>query len=141
MAFTYSQDPTTSPLDEVRFLIGDTVSTDPMLQDAEINYLLVSQPAPRQAAISACRTLARKFARQPGSRSIGDVSISYADLSKRFNDLADQLKIENASSGFTVPTPSMTNTPNETAHFRDDDFQWTNTSSSTGEFSPDLTER
>ena len=39
MAFTYV-DPTSGDRDKVRFLIQDTDSTDPHLQDAEITYLV-----------------------------------------------------------------------------------------------------
>lgn len=40
MSWTYSGDPATSPLDEARFLIGDTDKNAPIMQDEEIKYLI-----------------------------------------------------------------------------------------------------
>lgn len=40
MSFSYSGDPSSSALDEARFLIGDTDSSRPIMQDEEIQYIL-----------------------------------------------------------------------------------------------------
>lgn len=40
MSFSYSNNPSGSKLDECRFLIGDTDSSQPILQDEEITYLI-----------------------------------------------------------------------------------------------------
>lgn len=40
MSFSYSHDPSTSPLDEARFLLGDTDDTSPIMQDEEIQYII-----------------------------------------------------------------------------------------------------
>jgi len=40
MSWTYSGDPTSSPKDELRFLIGDTNSVEPIMQDEELQYLI-----------------------------------------------------------------------------------------------------
>ena len=40
MNFSYSGDPTTSPKDEIRFMIGDTDDKNPLVQDAEIFFAL-----------------------------------------------------------------------------------------------------
>lgn len=40
MSFTYSGDPTSSRLDECRFLLGDTDEKQPIMQDEEINYII-----------------------------------------------------------------------------------------------------
>lgn len=143
MAWTYSGNPATSARDEVRFLIQDTTTEAQLLQDAEIDYLL-SKHSPINAAISACRTLARKFARQPGSRSIGDVSISYGDLSKRYSDLAAELAAEKSSMGLSVPSPSLSGgvTESERLEFNEDVEQWQNHQITGGLSSgPDLTGR
>ena len=42
MAFKYSGNPSESEADFVRFAIGDTNSAAPILQDAEINYIVSS---------------------------------------------------------------------------------------------------
>lgn len=40
MTWGYSGDPTTDTLNEYRFYIGDTVESDPILSDEEINFIL-----------------------------------------------------------------------------------------------------
>ena len=40
MSFSYSGDPSASELDAARFLIGDTDSTSPIMQDEEIQYII-----------------------------------------------------------------------------------------------------
>lgn len=40
MSFTYSGDPSKSPVDAARFLLGDTDKSAPILQDEEIKYLI-----------------------------------------------------------------------------------------------------
>lgn len=40
MSWSYSGDPTTSKLDEYRFLIADTDSTAPIMQNEEIQYII-----------------------------------------------------------------------------------------------------
>lgn len=40
MSFSYSGDPSASAVDAARFLIGDTDSSRPIMQDEEIKYIL-----------------------------------------------------------------------------------------------------
>lgn len=40
MSFSYSGDPSSSSLDAARFLLGDTDSSNPIMQDEEIQYIL-----------------------------------------------------------------------------------------------------
>ena len=40
MSFSYSGDPSKSPVDAARFLLGDTNSDEPILYDEEIKYLI-----------------------------------------------------------------------------------------------------
>ena len=40
MSWSYSGNPKDSPIDEVRFLVGDTNKNEPILQDEEIQYLI-----------------------------------------------------------------------------------------------------
>ena len=42
MSWTYSGDPSSSELDECRFLISDTDEASPILQDEEIKYIIES---------------------------------------------------------------------------------------------------
>lgn len=40
MSFSYSGDPSSSKLDECRFLLGDTDENNPILQDEEVDYII-----------------------------------------------------------------------------------------------------
>ena len=57
-ACSYSGDPSSSPRDEVRFLIGDTTPDDPLLSDPELDALLLLHPSPLSAASEAARRIA-----------------------------------------------------------------------------------
>jgi hypothetical protein len=77
MSFTYGGDPSASSLAKVRFLIQDTDSTDVLLQDAEINWIISESADVYQASSNACYVIASKFSRQSDySKSVGDLSVS-----------------------------------------------------------------
>ena len=44
MAFSYSGDPTESQVDLLRFTLGDTDESAPLMQDAEYEYLISQYP-------------------------------------------------------------------------------------------------
>jgi hypothetical protein len=100
MSFTYTGDPTTSPKDEVRFLIGDVNMADPELSDAEIIYCISTvygsmADAPAMGnylpAAYAADNLASKYARQ-ADKSVGDLHIAYGNRFKQFQQLALRLR-------------------------------------------------
>ena len=53
MAFTYGGDPANSNREAVRFWSGDTNSSDQLLADAEIDYLLTLETKVIQCAATA----------------------------------------------------------------------------------------
>lgn len=94
MTWTYSGDPAASDTAAVRFAIGDTDSTDQLVTDEEIAYLLTGSSV-AAAAIAACESLAAKFARQV-DRSVGNLSLSSSQRSAQFRDLAATLRRRSA---------------------------------------------
>jgi hypothetical protein len=78
MTFTYSGNPGASALDEVRFLIQDTETSDQLLSNEEINYLLTAYNGDAfGAAIGAMSSLIAQAARvQEESKTVGDLSLS-----------------------------------------------------------------
>lgn len=96
MSNTYSNDPSTSTKDEVRFYIGDVDSADWQLSDEEIAFLL-SQESDNatRAAIRAARTLYARFTRLV-DKTVGDLSISYSQRAKQYLDLISQLETQAA---------------------------------------------
>ena len=92
MTFTYSNDPSTSTRNKVRFLINDVDSTDPLFNDAELDYLISEWVDVYETCRAACETLVARFSRlaDSTSKSVGDISVSesYSAKSKQYQDLA-----------------------------------------------------
>jgi len=96
MAWTYSGNPASSARDKVRFLCGDVDTTNQLINDAEIAFLLTewNNDAYISAAF-ACEAIAGKYqARSDYSRSVGDLSIStqFGASAKGFLDRATSLR-------------------------------------------------
>lgn len=105
MAWTYDatdldNDTSSGRLNVVRFLIGDTDTTDQQLQDEEISYLLSeAQDNPKLASAKAARNLSAKYSRLVTTELDGQLTMEYGELSSRYNTLADTLEREASSSG------------------------------------------
>jgi hypothetical protein len=95
VAFTYGGDPANSPLEEVRFLVGDTDSTRPLLQDAEIEYVIAKwDPLFGSTTLNAavcCEVIAGNFAREI-SISADGVSVGLSELQGKFDARATSLR-------------------------------------------------
>lgn len=97
MAWSYSNNPASSEKDRVRFLIGDTMKCDPLLEDEEIEYLLDLEGELFKACALACEAIAAKFSRL-ASEKVGDISVSlnqkadaYHKLSAKFRSRASSI--------------------------------------------------
>lgn len=87
---TWSYSSSTSNLDQVRLKIGDTISTDQIFSDEEINaQLSLTGNDPVQSAYNLLMSLAAQYARKSWNKSAGKYS---EDLSKRAADLRAQAK-------------------------------------------------
>ena len=101
MTWSYSGNPITSSMDEVRFLIGDTDYAQPQLSDDEIKYTLASKPT-KAAAAECARAIAAKYARLV-TRSVGDLNVTYKELQENYNNLADRLEASSAAEDPGTP--------------------------------------
>lgn len=108
MSWSYSGDPSTSPKDEVRFLVGDTDSTKPLISDEEVNYtiaLVYAADPPASGnylpAAFCADSIASKSARSV-DKSVGDLRISYSQQAKAFRDMAFQLRQRATLAGVKV---------------------------------------
>src|SRR5262245_32119154 len=94
MTWTYNGNPSSSTLEAVRFLIGDTNTSDQQLQDEEISWLIdQNNDDAYAAAIACCRTLAAKYARLADVR-FGDAAESASQKSKAYLELASSLSAQ-----------------------------------------------
>lgn len=107
MAFNYDASQlSTSQLYQVRFTIGDTDSTDPLLQDEEINFVLSQKTTVLAASISCCESISAKYARM-ADYSLGPYSIKASQKAERYKQLAKELRVSNINANglplFTGP--------------------------------------
>lgn len=111
MTWTYSGDPASNNRDAVRFLVGDTDTTDQLISDEEIAYLLDVYIEAPSAAVGAARSIAAKFSRQSDqARTVGDLSLSesFSQKSNQYHHLGDHLA--GIASGITAPPIPVANT-------------------------------
>lgn len=97
MSWSYSGDPTTRDLDAVRFHAGLTDENDPIIEDAEILYLLQSNGVLRASA-KAARRAAHKLAREVDRAGSG-VEAAESQQVDHFHEVADRLERELMASG------------------------------------------
>lgn len=90
MTWSYSGDPADDDLNATRFLIGDTDSSDQLVSDEEIEFLISSEDSVYLAAATALEALSSKFARE-NSISGDGLSVS-AQRSQAFQQRAVELR-------------------------------------------------
>lgn len=100
MSWTY-QDTMPRDIDKVRFYVGDTDSSDPLLTDEEIDFALSEGGSVRAAASLCADRLAAQYARLADLKE-GQLSISY---SQRFEQM--RAISETISAGATLADPAM----------------------------------
>lgn len=107
MTWNYSGDPAASDLDQVRFLIGDTLSVQPLIQNEEINFAIAQQSTLRLAAAVVLRALAARYTRYPNF-AVGDVSASaLSDVAEGFMRRARELDPTGVTAGSALCAPSF----------------------------------
>lgn len=90
-----------SQMMQVRFATGDTISTDPQLQDEEINFALTQKPSVLGAAAYCCRALATKLAREADTVD-KDLRDSMSQRSRAYMLLANQLDVLAGKATFPI---------------------------------------
>lgn len=103
MTTPYAGNPATSPVDEIRFLIQDVDSTDVLLTDAEIQYMIGRiDPVYGDTAMTAAYCadiIAGRFARE-ASISADGASIAMEQLQGEYEQLGKDLRaMYNATAG------------------------------------------
>jgi cell division GTPase FtsZ len=87
MAATYNPS-RPAALDRIRAALGDTDTTDALLQDEEITAVLASVGSETGAVAQLAAELVVRFAREPGDLTVGSIRLSFADRIQRYRDLA-----------------------------------------------------
>jgi hypothetical protein len=94
-AATYSGDPAASDRDRVRFEVGDTDCSAPILRDAEIDALIADSGHVILAASQAAEKIAAKYAIKVDC-SIGSTRKAWSQLFTHYSKLAKTLKAKGA---------------------------------------------
>lgn len=100
MSFSYSGDPAESTLDAIRFYSQDVDSSDPLITNEEIEFIIsswshVSDNALFLAAV-VCDAISSKFAREI-SFSADGVSVGASELQEKYERLADSLRAQHTA--------------------------------------------
>lgn len=83
----------TSPKDQVRLEIGDTVQTAPLLQDEEIQQAITVELNIWGAAARCCEIISRQLLRKADVRiGRGGTSLTYSAAAKQYTDMAAALR-------------------------------------------------
>lgn len=89
--WTYSGDPSNSDLDAVRFLIGDTIETRPLVDDREILWAISEETNIFMSSALVCEHLASLYAREADC-SMGGISSKLSAVAKAWTDRAKDLR-------------------------------------------------
>jgi hypothetical protein len=112
--WSYSGNPNNSPLDEVRFLVGDVAQTAQSPTDEEINWLIGQAPVPpnlyRVAADLAEQLAVRYLSLSSTMKKIGDLQLAqdYGATYQRYLDLSK--KLMRGRTRFSVGAPVFADT-------------------------------
>lgn len=101
--FSYSGDPENSTLDRYRFLVGDTDSTCPIMQDQEIMYIVNTYTDNENMLLyQLFSRIAILFARDI-KRSLGPQSEDPAKRTDFFKEQAEFYRKKASASGLSIP--------------------------------------
>ena len=86
----YGGNPAGSQTDQMRLLMGDTSTTNPLLSDGEVTWLMSIHTTPVRGAYQGALLLAAKYS-QKANLTVGPTTINYANLAASFRALAADL--------------------------------------------------
>lgn len=102
MTWSYSGDPGTSELDSYRFLIGDTIDTEKLLQNEEIQYVLNTYSDENIRLMKLYESLYNYFSRDI-KKSLGPQSEDPSNRQKYAKEKLEYYRKLAAAAGFSVP--------------------------------------
>ena len=92
----------TTPLYQVRAMIGDVIEAQPQLADAEILYAISSRSTTVGAAAECCAALSARYARSV-DQAAGNQKLSYSQLSQAYSRQALSFEARAAAAGSGTP--------------------------------------
>lgn len=104
MSWTYSGDPSHNNRDAVRFLVGDTIESDQLATDQEIEWALSLKTNIYSAAALLASGIATNFARLKISVKIGPISEEYGNRADFYANRAADLEKAAVNNISVLPT-------------------------------------
>lgn len=118
MTWTYSGDPSQSPKDEIRYLVGDTKEDDPLLSDEEIVYTLRKyNDSVALASVRCCDAIIANLAREIES-TVGPIKVLNQQKFEHYQQIKKMI-----ASGVYVAAPLGAPTTPGTFRIGMDDFK------------------
>jgi hypothetical protein len=102
MTWTYTNDPSNVPIDEVRLLTGDTDTLDQLLSDEEVQYFIDAFGAGIRAAIPAVQAIMSKCAGLVNEKT-GEVQVDWSDKLDNYRQLLKQLTVQLKTKSVPMP--------------------------------------
>lgn len=99
MTWTYDSEDLSFDLYKVRWLVGDTNTSDQLVTDEEIEFALTEQGSIYAAGAMVCDTIAAQFAREADQKEVGDLKLRYIKRGEEYTRLADRLRASVSTSG------------------------------------------
>lgn len=103
---TWNYTPVVSTTDEVRLLVGDTESLDPLMQDEEIAYIISSESSVLYAAARCCEVIAALFGRRV-TTTVGSLRIMAEKKYEHYLELGQTLRRRAAIGNCTPLMPAQ----------------------------------
>lgn len=103
MSWTYSGNPTSSTLDTARFIIGDTNSVEPVMQDEEIQFIIAEYGTNDNLLRHKLFTHAATIFAREIKRSLGPQSEDPTARLKFFTEQAALYKAKLSTAGISLP--------------------------------------
>jgi hypothetical protein len=100
-AWSYTNDPSASQEDAVRWLVGDTDPADPKLADGEVSFALTMEGNPTMAAARCAQALQAKYAAKI-DKVVGDLQVSFSQKAAAFGALAAELRSRGLQGGIRI---------------------------------------
>lgn len=103
MTFSYVvADLATNQTYQIRARIGDTVSTEPLLEDEEIAYFLSERNSVNGGAALACKAIAAKFSRLADT-IVGPQHINLSQKAAQYMEMSAEFERQDDVTGAVMP--------------------------------------
>lgn len=86
----------------IRVRIGDTVSTEPLLEDEEIAYFYTARNSVNGGAAMACKAIAAKFSRLADTE-VGPQSIKLSQKAAQYMEMSAEFERQDDVTGAVLP--------------------------------------